>query len=247
MNRVILPLWISLTMFLGTLGGASAQPCVTVDFNHLVSNPAAYEGTCVSIIGVTDGDGLNFTLFRPPDRGPDRSILVFQKREPPRYRLRDGHWVKVSGVVAIDKTGLFACRLLLENLKALRRAPVPGVRTFGIFANEGPETVQIEMVNTIGDDISQMTLAPGDINKTEISEGKFRILTGSASSLPGKVLSISPLPTVDSASNYFEKSTRTFYFSLRNGKATLLKPRRATVMRDRWETIEQATGRDPAN
>jgi hypothetical protein len=245
MSRVILLLWTSLTMFVGTRGFASAKPCVTVDFDNLVRNPAAYEGRCVSITGVTDGDGLNFTLFRPTDRDPNRSVLVFQKREPPRYRLRDGHWVKVSGIVAIDKAGLFACRLLLENLKALRRTPVPGVRTFGILANEGPETVQIEMINKTGNEMSQMTLEPGDINKTEITEGKFRVLTGSNSSFPSKLLSISALPTVHSASKYFEKSIRTFYFTLRDGKVTLLKPRRATTMRDRWETIEQATAREP--
>lgn len=245
MSRVILLLWTSLTTLIGTQGVASAKPCVAVDFDHLVRDPAAYEGRCVSITGVTDGDGLNFTLFRPPDRDPHRAILVFQKREPPRYGLRDGHWVKVSGIVAIDETRLFACRLLLENLKTLRRTPVPGVRIFGIFANEGPETVQIEMINKTGNEMAQITLAPGDINKTEITEGKFRILTGSTSSVPGKVLSISALPTVHSASKYFERSTRTFYFALREGKVTPLKPKKATAMRDRWETVEQAIAREP--
>jgi len=245
MNQAIRLLWTSLTIIIGVLGVASAEPCTNVGFDDVVKNPAAYEGRCVSITGVTDGDGLNFTLFRPPARDPGRSILVFQKREP-LYRLRDGHWVKVSGVVAIDKTRLFACRLLLENLKALSKTPVPGVRTFGIFANEGPETLQIEMINNIGDEIAQMTLAPGDINKTEISEGKFRILTESTSSFPPKVLLVSALPTVDSASKYLERSTRTFYFSFRDGKVTLLKPRNATVMRNRWETIERAMAREPS-
>ena len=239
-RNLLRPLGIKLTVFIGTLGLAPILPGVTVEFEQLTRNPAAYEGRRVCVTGVTEGDGINFALFRPPHlRQSHRVILVVNTREP-RYNPVDGHWVKVCGTVTADERRYFACKLVLESADALHKRPIPGHRIFGVFENEGPQTVQIELINKTGDGGTIMTLRPGDIEKTVIVEGKVRILAVTNDLSPTEMLSSHVVPTVKSAPNYFEKPTRAFYCSVRDGKMSLLEPNKAAGMRKHWEVLEKS-------
>jgi hypothetical protein len=230
---------LRLIVFVGTLGITQAFACDPVELNQLIRDPIAFEGKCVCVAGVTEGDGINFALFRPPyPRQSHRVILVVNTREP-RYKPVDGHWVNVCGTVAVDEQQYFACKLILEGARPLNKQPIPGHRVFGIFENEGPETVRIETMNKTGNESTEMILAPGELTKTVVTEGKVRLSALSKDLSPIKLLSASVMPTVHSAPNYFETATRTFYFSVSGGKMSLLKPNQATGMRKRWEALEK--------
>jgi hypothetical protein len=218
---------------------------MTVELDQLTRSPAAYENTDVCVTGVTEGDGINFVLFRPPYRQAKRTILVVNKQEDSRYSPTDGHWAKICGRVIADERGLFACKLVLETAEAVHRTPIAGRRIFGVFENEGPETVEIQTTNEAGDSATIITLSPGDIEKTVITAGKAKIFAVSNDLAPTKVLSVFSMPTVKSSPGYFEKSTRTFYFSLRNGKMSLLKLDKATELRKRREALP--TSAEPAS
>jgi hypothetical protein len=234
--------WMNLRLivFVGTLGITQAFACVNVELDQLIRNPTAFDGQCVCVAGVTEGDGINFALFRPPHPSQgNRVILVVNKQEGPRYKPVDGHWVNVCGTVTADERKLFACKLILEDARPLNKPPIPGRRVFGIFENKGPETVRIETMNKTGNESTEMILAPGELTKTVITEGKVRVSALSKDLSPIKLLSTSAMPTVHSARNYFETATRTFYFSLTDGKMLLLKPNKAAEMRKRWEALEK--------
>jgi hypothetical protein len=233
-------LWIiRLTLFIGTLGITPVLPGMTVELEQLTSDPSAYRNSSVCVTGVTEGDGINFVLFRPPHRQANRTILVVNKQEGQRYNPVDGHWATICGTVTADERGIFACKLILETAETVQKRPVAGRRTFGVFENTGPETVEIETINDAGDSSAIMTLRPGDITKTVITPGKAKIFALSNDLSRTRLLSTFTLPTVKSSANYFERSTRTFYFRLRAGTMSLLKRDKATEMRKRWEALEQ--------
>jgi hypothetical protein len=234
-------LWIiRLTLLLGTLGVARVLPSATVELEQITSDPSAYHDSDVCVTGVTEGDGINFVLFRPPHRQANRSILVVNRQEGSRYRPLDGHWSKICGTVTADDSGLFACKLVLETARPVQRRPIAGRRIFGIFENAGPDTIEIEITNEAEDTSAIMTLRPGDITKTVISPGKGKIFELANDLSRTKLLSTFMLPTVKWSANYFERSTRTFYFSSRGGKVSLLRPNKAATMRERWKAMEKA-------
>jgi len=230
---------LRLIVLVGALGITPVLPCVPVEFDKLVENPVAYEGRCVCVDGVTEGDGINFALFRPPlPRKSHRVILVVNTRGP-RYNPIDGHWVQVCGTVAADEQHYFACKLVLERAHAVDRRPIPGRRVFGIFENEGPETVRIETMNKTGNESTEMILNAGEMDETVITPGKLRIFAASNDLSQTKLLSAYVMPTVKSAPNFFEYATRTFYFRLKGGKMSLVEPNKATEMRKRWEALKK--------
>jgi hypothetical protein len=234
-------LWTTkLTAFLATLGLIRVLAASTVELEQVTSDPSAYQNSQVCVTGVTEGDGINFVLFQPPHRQPNRTILVVNKQRGPRYNPVDGHWSKICGTVTADDRGMFACKLFLETAQAVPRRPIAGRRIFGVFENAGPETIEIETTNEPGDSSAIMTLGPGDITKTVIeTPGTAKIFAMSPELSRAKLLTTFTLPTVESSPNKFEKSTRTFYFSLRGGKVSLLRPTKATTMRKRWEALEK--------
>jgi len=227
-----------LSFLLALVGLSSASACVHLDLERLIENPRAYEGKRVCVVGVTEGDGVDFAFFKPPHRESSRSILVYQRRDARLYELEDGHWVRLKGIVVPDETGQFACKLLLERLQRLDRRPVPGRRIFGMFENAGPDSVRLVKVNDAENQMFHMTLAPGDIDKTVITDGKIGVFALSPDSSPVRLLSVYPIPASNSAPNYFDKSTQTFYFRVANGTISPVRPDKAQRMRKRWNSLQ---------
>jgi hypothetical protein len=229
---------LKLSMFFGILGITSVTACVKVDFDQLVRDPGGYQGSCVCVTGVTEGDGINFALFRPGARQANNTILVVNTRAP-RYNPVDGHWVNVCGTVIPDEQRYFACKLVLESAHALDKRPIPGHRIFGVFENDGRQTVKVQVISQAGNEGTVMILRPGDITESVITDGKIKVFAGPDDRAEAKPLSERVMPTIESASNYFERSTRTFYFSIRGGKVSFLKPAEAIGMRKRWEVLKK--------
>lgn len=212
---------------------------MSVDLQQLLEKNEAYKGKRVCVIGVAEVDGISFTLFQPPRRELRRMIVVDRKHGRPSYDQLNNHWVKITGIANIDPEKIFAGRLLLERVEALPRPPIKEVKTYGIFFNEGSDTIRLDVVNKAGNENDSMTLSPGDVLKTVIAEGTARVSLPSTTAFPGQALSACGVPTETSASDLFEESTRTFYFRVRDGRISVVKPQEAQTAKKRWEEIER--------
>lgn len=204
-----------------------------VSFDEFVRNPGAYQGRRISVVGIAEVDGISFTLFQPPHREVSRSIFVGQKLGRPRYNQLNDHWVKVTGIAAVDEQKTFAAKIFLDRVDALRRPPIRGVKIFGIFFNEGPTSIHIELVNEAGNESTKLVLRPDGIEKTIVATGAARVVNPA-----GRVLSECPIES--EYSEFFELSDRTFYFRIKDGRISLVQPRNATTIKKRWGEIEKA-------
>lgn len=217
---------------LGLSAFAGQQPSTLTE---LIQSPASYEGKHVTVTGVAIVDGVSFTLFQPPHREISRSIAVVQKLGPPRYNALDNHWVEVKGVLDTSRRGSwdFACRIYLERVRRLDRPPIKGVETYGIFFNNGPGLVKLDLANRLGNEHTEITLARDEIEKTAVAEGIAKIF-----SVSGAELSQCKIPSEKSAPELFDASTRTFYFRIHNGSIALVKPDVAGDLKTRWARSE---------
>ena len=215
------------------------ERCIGLEFEKLVAKVGAYTGKRVCVTGIAGVDGISFTLSAPPRLKIRQLIVIDRHRNVPNYDRLNNHLVKVTGIVHNDPEKLFACRILLENIEVLARQPVKGVRVYGIFFNEGPDTIRLDVVNKAGNENDSMTLSPGDVLKTVIVEGTAKVSPPSTGASPGPVLSTCIVPTANSARDFFEESTRTFYFRVTNGRVELVKPPQARAAKERWKEIER--------
>jgi hypothetical protein len=230
---------LKLIVFFGTLGITPIFGCDPVELDQLIRDPRSFEGRCVCVTGVTEGDGIKFALFRPPHPPKSHSVILVVNTREPRYNAVDGHWVQICGTVTMDDQQYFACKLILETANPLQKQPAPGLRVFGVFENDGRETLNVQIISNDGTEGTVMILRPGDITETVITAGKIKIFATSADFSRTKLLSEHVMPTVESTSNHFESSTRRFYFSLSARRMSLIKPANAQEMRKRWEAIEK--------
>src|SRR5882724_440637 len=197
----------------------SVGTCIPVDFDALIKHAEAYNGKCVNVIGVAEIDGVSFTVWQPPKRNLRFRITVDQEAGKSYDRLNN-NWVKVSGVVHKDKEGIFACKLSLTEVEVVSRPPVQDPRTYGVFRNDGPNQIWLEISNKTGNEHIQMTLLPGDTNKVVVGEGFARIYATSDFS---KKVSECIIPNSESAGDRFDQATRSFNFRINHGKVRLIR------------------------
>ncbi len=214
-------------------------PGLSVNFRQLIDNPRAYQGKRVSVVGVAEVDGTSFVLFEPPRRELSQKIFVGQKLGKPRYNQLNNHWVKITGIADTDQSKVFACKIFLENLQPLDRAPVKGVDVYGLFLNDGPSTVELELFDKSGQLAASATLSPSEVYHAAITEGEARVYTPSESLSSGRLLSRCSIGSEKSAADFFDTSSRTFYFRIKDGKVILVRPTEAIPLKKRWERLEK--------
>jgi hypothetical protein len=203
-----------------------------VDLSQLIQNPATYENKCVCVTGVTEGDGVNFVFFRPPRQQQKQEILVVNKNGPKsRFQPVDGHWYRLCGIVTADERGLFPCKFVLQSAHVIKRRSIPGGRIFGVFRNEGPNTIRIDMIDEKGRAGNMILDVKGfeTIAINEIKEIKISAVSEDLS--PGKLLSSYMIPDPQFAPRYFDRATSTFYFSIKDGNTILVEPKKAAKIR----------------
>lgn len=213
--------------------------CIPVEFAELTARIGTYVGKRVCVTGLAGVDGISFTLSAPSRLKMREVIAVDRHRNMPNYDRLNNHWVKVTGIVYIDQEKLFACRISLEDIEVLARQSAKGVRIYGIFFNEGPDTVRLDVVNKAENENDSMTLSAGDVLKIVIVEGIVKVSLPSTAAFPSPALSTCIVPTEKSEPEFFEESTRTFYFRVANGRVALVKPQQARVPKERWREIER--------
>jgi hypothetical protein len=95
----------------------------------------------------------------------------------------------------------------------------------GVFFNVGNGTVQLNVRSADKKDTTIMTLSSGQVGSTATVKGEVRVLTPSKNMTSGHLLSSCQVPDPEAAPEFFEKTTRMFYFRIDGGKVTLVKPR----------------------
>jgi len=105
----------------------------------------------------------------------------------------------------------------------------------GVFINEDHAKVQINVISKDKKEAAEMILAPEAIERSVLfAGGEVKLYTPSKDVVSGRLLFSRSLPTPSTASEFMERSTRTFYFRVRDRKITLVKPKDLTSTERRW-------------
>jgi hypothetical protein len=208
-------------MFIGIIALIiSTGPCLSLDFKELTAHPDAYKGKCVSVKGVAAVDGPSFTLWQPPKR--ELRIFVGQRLGKPKYNALNNRWVRITGFADVDDRGIFACKVFLTSVKALPGSPLPDIKTYGVFHNDGPTTVRILVTSKANNEEIEMTLSPRETHRLVVVEGVAQVYDSS-----NKVISKCIVPSADFAHGSLERATRNLYFRVSHGKIVLVSPAQA--------------------
>lgn len=219
------------------LACATAFASSFVSFNELVDRPEAFANKRVSVVGVAEVDSTSFVLFQPPSRTLSDRIFVAQKLDEPRYNHLNNHWVRVTGLVNPNRRGKwdFACTIELDRVEPLNRPPVHEVKTFGVFLNDSPHVIMVELFNKAAQLDTKMTLSPGEMQKTAVEHLRTVVVYTSSGSQLSRLALDSDNPPKDS----FDEAARTLYFRVFNTKIELVPLRLAKPLKDRWAAFEK--------
>jgi hypothetical protein len=128
-------------------------------------------------------------------------------------------------------------------LSGLAEAAPPAARkskVIGTYLNEGPHSIELNVISKDGADTSIINLWVGRIARVVITEGWTKVYTPSESMASRRLLSTRATPTPESAPEFFEKKSRTFYFRVVGGKVTLVRPQDLTVKeKERLRTFKR--------
>ncbi len=101
-------------------------------------------------------------------------------------------------------------------------------KVIGTYLNEGTRSVELNLISTDGADTSIINLWVGRIARAVITEGHTKVYTPSENLASRRLLSTRKTPTPESAPEFLEKKTRTFYFRVVGGKVVLIRPQDLT-------------------
>jgi hypothetical protein len=101
---------------------------------------------------------------------------------------------------------------------------------YGVFFNESRGALQLNIVNPRKKDTSIATIRGGNMELAVLHAGDLaKIYTSSTDMLSGPLLASYPIPNPDRTPEFFETSSRTFYFRLVGRNIVLLKPADLTI------------------
>lgn len=133
--------------------------------------------------------------------------------------------------------------LLVPQLKAT--AATPSSKFFGIYLNEGKILIEIDIISRDGKEGVTIPLEPGHIEKTSLPPGATKLYLPSRNGELRHLLWSGPTPTPMSASEYFDKKTRMFYFRINGKKILLVRPNELTdVERRKIKWYDELLRRD---
>jgi hypothetical protein len=156
-----------------------------------------------------------------------------------RTKLRNSLKLCIA-VLAATSSGVIATPNLDRPIKSAVAYKAPKeLKVFGIFLNEGPTAVQLEVFDQRNNITASKLLSPGEIEKIPLVDGTARVYTPSDSLFSGKLLSRCPVGPQRSASQFFESSSSAFYFRIKRGKITPVRPQDAVSLKAKWQELEK--------
>lgn len=109
-----------------------------------------------------------------------------------------------------------------------------GNEAIAVFINEGRAGIQVNVVSEDKTDKTVLPLHPKQIERTLFKRGQVELYAASEDMVSGRLLFTQRLPTPNTAPEFMEKPTRTFYFRVADGKITLVKPVDLTSKERKW-------------
>ena len=121
--------------------------------------------------------------------------------------------------------------LLITSHLPIHAGPRESARydVLGTYLNEGRSLIEVELITRDGREATTIPLSPGRIDRALIRDGKTMIYTPSDESGNRRLIYTIATPTPRTAPQFFERSTRTFYFRIIAGKISLVRPRDLTA------------------
>jgi hypothetical protein len=130
----------------------------------------------------------------------------------------------------ITALGLLALVALSETLGAVRDTDATG-----IFINGSHVKIQVSVVSKDEKEAGEMVLPPEAIERSVLfAGGRAKLYTPSKDVVSGRLLFTLPLPTPTTAPEFFERSTRRFYFRVIDRKIVLVRPGDLTSKEKEW-------------
>lgn len=200
-------------------------------FKAVVSQPSAFHGKHVSLVGVAEIEGNRFTLYQDTGAASkgdvSRAVFVRQRIDSAGYDQFNNHWVEITGL--LDATlhgplgGNHACEIFLEGIHALARPPaLKDTRRYLVFRNETSTLINLEVSWEGG--YTKFALDPTGIDSVVLREGRVVITTRT-----GKPVAKGDLMPGRMPAQYYDSINRTFYYRIRKGELELVPPREARI------------------
>jgi hypothetical protein len=104
-----------------------------------------------------------------------------------------------------------------------------GNKFFAVFINASRASIQIEVISQDEKDEAVLPLRPGAIAGAMFAKGHVELRTSSKDMVSGRLLFSCSLPSPESAPEFYERTTGTFYFRVVEGKVVLVKPENLTL------------------
>ena len=191
------------------------------ELQKILANPQTYDGKRVTVTGVAEIGGAEFSLY--PDqrsqRNAGKAAFIWLDSNGPRYDRFNGHWVRVTGIVEPRRHGPFntdPCEIKLERLELLPKAPLKDSSIYGVFRNDTRNPVKVTVYWPDG--YSSFDLPPGETSNEGLEKNSTAVVT----TLAGKVVARSRL--TPEKRRYYDSAHRSYYFQIADSKIELVAP-----------------------
>ena len=195
----------------------------TTDFQKVLTEPRAFNGKRVTLIGVASISGAEFYLYPGADEARKAGAAVFVDRnlKGPRLDRLSNHWLKVTGIVRAERHGPFndnPCEVWLERFEVLPEPPLPSHNIYGIFRNDTSTPVNVRIYRPDG--YSDF----GVPSRSTSTQGIEQHSSAAVTSPSGKLIAKSDLIPSKGQSQYFDSVNRSYYYRIGDSKIELVPP-----------------------
>jgi hypothetical protein len=203
---------------------AAAPASSPSELQSILANPQAYDGKRVTVTGLAEIGGAEFSLY--PDERSQRTVgkaaFIWLDSNGPRYDRFNGYWMKVTGIVEARRHGPFntdPCEIKLEHFELLTKAPLKDTRIYGIFRNDTSTPVNVRIYRPDG--YSDFGVPPGTTSTEGIEQHSSAVVT----SLSGKLIAKVDLLPPKAQAQYFDPVNRSYYYRIADSKIEPVPPR----------------------
>jgi hypothetical protein len=130
--------------------------------------------------------------------------------------------------------------LLLLSFASASVARARDRQTFGVFLNEGPGVIELELYNAQNQLYASVALPVGELHRIDLVEGTAKTRRGSHV-FEGQIVSERKVNPNLRPSEFFEAQKREFYYILKNGKIEPVPVANAGAIQRQWRDLERGT------
>ena len=221
------------------LGFAATSQAIDLSVDDLLKNYSRLAGRRVTVVGLAEVNGSDFYLWDLQDSTHKRqsgAVSVLWDMRLPNYPPGSNiaHYtylnlrrVRVTGLVDTHFHGRWGDIPFGFDLKRVDVVAGPRQRQFlrnlGVFHNSMSVGVWVRLERRRrANEWTDMELAPGGYNDTEIEDG-FAVVT----SLSGKPIAKCKIAVGEASRRYYDSRQHVYYYDIRNSRIKLVMPEEA--------------------